>query len=236
MRLDDGGIAGREAGEEAGIEVPGRKGRAADLDSDAARHDAEAFGKAKRLALALRLLPLRLARRAAHLCDRIGDRLEGAVLGVRTARLKGHAPRLAGGVLHRVRHEEALPVQPRQGLEQDPGARLDRSASPARARRHAGGDQPVDRGGRIVHAERLAVGRRLGADQPLAGKKIVERERPADESLEGRIALGPGVLAIDFRRGRFRIGAEIGAGRDRLDRALQQGFVTRKELRHRLLP
>ncbi len=92
MRLDDHRVAGGEAGEEAGIKVPGREGRAADLDRDAARHDAEALHQADGLALALRLLPPSLARRAAHLGDRIGHRLETAVLRVRAARLEGHAP------------------------------------------------------------------------------------------------------------------------------------------------
>ncbi len=59
--------------------------------------------------------------------------------------------------------------------------------------------------------------------------------RLAEQRLEGRIAFGLGVLAIDLGRRRFRIRAEIGASPDRFDRALQQGFVTRMEIRHRLL-
>jgi hypothetical protein len=113
-------------------------------------------------------------------------------------------------VLHHVGDEEALLVETRQGLEQDAGARFDRGAPPGFPRRDAGRHQPVDRGGRIAYFDRLAVGRRLRADQPLGGKSIVEGERLAEERLEGRIALGLGGLAIDLGRRRFRIGAEIG--------------------------
>ena len=236
MRLGDDGIACGQACEQPGIEIPGREGRATDGHCDAARHDAEALRQADRLALALRLLPLRLAGRAVHLRDRVGDRLETAILGVWAARLERHAPRLAGRVLHRVGDEETLLVEPRKRFERDAGARLDRGAPPRLARRDAGRNELVHGGGWITHVEGLAVGRRLGADEAFGGMFVVEDKSLAEERLEGCVALGLGRLAIDLRGSRFRIGAEIGAGADSVDCSLQQRFVTSVKVRHRLLP
>ncbi len=134
MRLDDDAIAGGETGEQAGIEVPRREGRAADFDRNSARHDAETLGETDRLALALRLFPARLARDAGHLGDRVGDRFEAPILGVRAAGLKGHAPGLPRRVLHGVGNEEALRVQARQRLDENPGASFDGCAAPGLSR------------------------------------------------------------------------------------------------------
>ena len=236
MRLDDDAVAGGETGEQAGIEVPRREGRTADFDRNSARHDAETLGETDRLALALRLFPARLARDAGHLGDRIGDRFETPILGVRTARLKGHAPRLPRGVLHGVGNEEALRVQARQRLDENPGARFDGSAAPGLSRGVACRNQGLNGGGRVSNVERLPERRGFRSDQTFVGVPVVQGKGLADQRLEGGVALRLGRLAVDLRRGGFRVGAEIVPRRGRSDGATEQRLVSGEEIRHSVLP
>jgi hypothetical protein len=79
----------------------------------------EGLDHAQRRALALRLLPQHGRGVPLLLGQRVGDRLEPAVLRVRAAGLEGHDERLAGGVHDRVRHLEAAGVDPREDLGSD---------------------------------------------------------------------------------------------------------------------
>ena len=169
MRLHDDGIPGREAREQAGIAVPGRKGLATDDQRDPAGNDAPVLLDDERRRLALRLLPRCRGRGALHLDPGCGHRFQSTVLRVRTARLKGHRECLAGGVHHRVAHLEAHRVQPRQRLEEEPDAGLGRRGRPVGGRRFGGGDQRRRVGGRIGDAERRAPGRDLGPTRPDSG-------------------------------------------------------------------
>ena len=137
------------------------------------------------------------------------------------ARLEGHAPRLPAGVLDRVGDQEALPVEARQRLQEDSRTGLDRGRAPGAARRGARRDERVDRRGRIANPERLAVWRRLGADEALV-RVPVKGKGLAEQRLEGGVAVGLGGLAVYLGGRGFRIRAEVGPLADRVDRAPEQ--------------
>ena len=122
VRLHDDRVAGDQAGEQAGVGVPGRERVAADHQRDAARDHGERLGHPLRRPLALRLLPGGLRGVPGHLGVGVGDRLEGAVLRVRSAGLERHRVGLAGGVHHGLRHLVAARVDPVQDLEAELGA------------------------------------------------------------------------------------------------------------------
>ena len=158
MRLDDDGVARGQAGEQAGIAVPGREGGAADHQRHAARHHGEVLFHADGIVLALRLFPDRDAGNARHFLPRVGHGLEAAVLCVRTAGLEGHHEALAGGVLHRVSDLEAQLVQARQDFHRhaDPGARA--GAAPLLQRLGRRGHQLGGGHARIGDAQVEAIG------------------------------------------------------------------------------
>ncbi len=89
---DDHRIAGRQAGEQAGIAVPGRRGRAADAPGRRrADTTVKCFSMRNRVLLALRLFPDHLFRDARHFLPPRRPRLPAAaVLRMRSAGLEGH--------------------------------------------------------------------------------------------------------------------------------------------------
>ena len=164
VRLHDDGVAGGEAGEEAGIAVPGREGLAADDERDAAGDNAPVLLDDEGRGLALRLLPDGAGGGARHLGPGGGDGLEPAVLGVRAAGLEGHGEGLAGGVHHRVADLEANGVEPRQGFEEKADAGFGRGGGPLGAGRFGGGDEHVGVRSGIGNPELRPPGRELGPD------------------------------------------------------------------------
>ena len=158
VRLDDHWIAGGQAGENAGITVPGGEGRAADGERHAARHDTVDLFHDQRVVLALRLGPDGGCRRPGHFGIGIGDGLETAVLGVRAAGLKGHHEGLAGGLGNGVGHFETGGVEALQNLQADTDPVFDGSSSPAFSGFGCRIDQQVDRGAGILDIERGAKG------------------------------------------------------------------------------
>ena len=149
-RLHQHRVAGREAREQSRVAVPGRERRAADEQRDAARHDAVALEHPQRRPLALRLLPGRGRRDAAHRRQRERDRLEPAVLRVRPARLERHRERLARRVHHRVGDLVRPRVEPLEDLGAHRGPRLLAGVAPGRDRGRHGRQQGVD----VDHAGR----------------------------------------------------------------------------------
>ncbi|MCY1418446.1 hypothetical protein D9M71_340070 [compost metagenome] len=107
MRLDQHRVAGGQAGEQARIGVPGREGGAADHQRQAARDDMPALVQHQRVGLALRLGPARRFRHLGHGAPGVGQRFQGAVLGVGAAGLERHHVALPAGVHHRVGHGRA---------------------------------------------------------------------------------------------------------------------------------
>ena len=210
MGLDDHRVAGGERGEEAGVGVPGREGRAADHQRDAAADDFEALLQHRGRVLALRLLPGGLGGHVGHGFPGGGDGFERAVLGMRAAGLERHHRPLARGQHHGVRDLEAARMDARQGFEQHAHAAFGPRGLPGGLGRQRGGDQRGTVAFGIADVERGAEGRALGGDaRAFAG--LVQRVVLAAERERGVPALGLRALAIDLGRRGFRKGRPMAA-------------------------
>ncbi|MCY1222459.1 hypothetical protein D9M72_345530 [compost metagenome] len=235
VRLDHHRIAGRQAGEQAGIAVPGREGAAADHQAHAARHHAVALFHAQRFVLALRLFPRGLLRNAAQFVPGIGHGFQAAVLRVRAAGLEGHHEGLAGGVHHRVGNLEAAAVQALQDFQRhaDPGFRP--GLAPGRHAFGHAGKELVEVGLRIGDAQFRAVGRDFLAG--LAdGARLRQRERAVQAGLKGGLAIGAGRFAVDPGARHFGERAPVAALGNGLGGLFQQRLVAfKKQMGHGLL-
>ena len=230
MGLDDHRVAGGQRGEEAGVAVPGRERVAADDQRHAAGHDPVVLLHPDRLALG-RLLPDHRGRHALLLDERADDRLDGAVLGVRAAGLERHHERLPAGVHHGVRDLEGALVDRVHDLEAHRRTGERAGVPPGGHRRAGGGQRRVDVQPRVAHPQRRAVRRDLVADHGavarLAGQPAVVL---GEVRLEGGLALGRGVLAVDPRRRGLGVAREVrplGEGPARLLEGLAVGLGQR---------
>ena len=224
MRLDDDGVAGREAREDPRVAVPRRKGAAADDETHAARHDAKVLAHPDRLVLALRLLPLRLGRHAAHLVPCVRDCFEPAILRVRAARLERHHERLAGRVHDRAGHHEALLVDAIENLQTDADPRFGSGLAPLRVRLVDGREQGVEIGARVGHAERHAEWRLLGADLARR-RRLGQCKRLAEQRVERGLAGLGRAFAVVARARRLGIRRPVATLGDRGERAVERRAV-----------
>jgi hypothetical protein len=230
--LDDHRIAGGQGGEQARVGVPGREGRAADHQRRSPADHLEVLLHHQRRVLALRLLPVRLARHEAHFTVRISHRLQPAILGVRPAGLEGHAEALAGGVHHRPGDLEAGLVQPVEDLQAHAGAAVDAQLLPGDHGRRGGSEQRLGVADRVLHAEIDAIGRAI-TGQPAGDAGLAEVEALGEQRMHRLLADFAGALSVDLRTGLFRIGSPVAARGDRLERAFQRRAVSVEQgMRH----
>ena len=187
MRLDDHGIARREAREHRRVGVPGRERGAGKAHGDAARHQPVALAQPDRRR-AEPSLPQRLGRHVRHRRVRVGERLDAAVERVRAAARVAHRAALPGRVHHGLRRLEHVAVQAIDDLHAHAEAGLRRCRRPRRHRRTRGGEQCVDVGARIVDAQRLERVRRDLAADAIHGAGLVEFEGPPELRAKGRAA------------------------------------------------
>ncbi len=179
MRLDDDRVAGDERGEDAGVGVPRREGVAADDERDAARDDPVVLLHPGRrgvaLAVTARLLPDDRRGHPLLLDEPGGDRLDGAVLGVRATGLERHDERLSGRVHDGVGDLEAALVDPVDDLDAHRGPDLRARVAPGRHRRPGGREAGVEVERRVGDPERRPVGRDLAAHEGAVGRLEPDR-------------------------------------------------------------
>ena len=120
-----------------------------------------------------------------------------------------------------------------ENLEADPDPSLDPGLGPA-GRGPPGGCQEVGNPGLgIGDAEIEAIGRALMAGPAAAG--LIELEGSAELSLERRLAVRAGRLAVDLPARDLGECAPVAAGRRSLERPIEQSFVGLEEPRHGVL-
>ena len=230
MGLDDHRVAGGQRGEEAGVAVPGRERVAADDQRHAAGHDPVVLLHPDRPPLAGFSQTTEAGTRSCS-TSAADDRLDGAVLGVRAAGLERHHERLPAGVHHGVRDLEGALVDRVHDLEAHRRTGERAGVPPGGHRRAGGGQRRVDVQPRVAHPQRRAERRDLVADHGavarLAGQPAVVL---GEVRLEGGLALGRGVVAVDPRRRGLGIAREVrplGEGPARLLEGLAVGLGQR---------
>ena len=231
MRLHDDRVAGGEAGEEAGVAVPGREGLAADDQRHAARHHPPVLLQHDRRGLALRLLPDRGGGRARHLGPGHRHRLETPILRMRAAGLERHRKGLAGGVHHGIRHLEAHGVQPGQRLEEEADAGLRGGRGPGGAGGFRRRDEGLGVSRGIGDAERRPPRRRLGADPMRFGMPFEGEGGPELRSVGGKPVLARG-FAIDLAARNLRERRPETAVAERRDRAVEKRAMPVEQRAH----
>ncbi len=178
----------------------------------------------QRLVLALRLFPVGARGNAPHLVPGVCDRLQSAVLRVRTAGLERHHERLSGRMHDRVRDLEAALVDAREDLEADADPRFWAGLAP---RVFRGGDRRKQRfeiDARIGDAERDPIRRAFAADGADRSGEA-DRKRLVRQRVERGFAGVGGAFAVDLRTRRLGKRRPVAALGDRLHRLVQQRAV-----------
>ncbi|MCY1229981.1 hypothetical protein D9M72_423760 [compost metagenome] len=218
VRLDQHRVAGRQAGEQAGIGVPGGEGRTGDHQRQAARNDVPALVQHQRVLLALGLDPARRFRHLGHGAPGVGQHFQATVLRMGAAGLEGHHVGLAAGVHHGMGQCRAEGIQALEDFQAGPHPRLRSGIPPGRQRRLLARKQRVGVVLVVAHIQVETVGRTLGAGTADRFRPD-QREVLAEQRLEGSLGTFDGVLRVLLEA--FREGRPVAALADGLDGALE---------------